>query len=22
MLHDRITYTSVNGVWTINRLAP
>lgn len=21
-LHDRITYTSVNGVWTINRLAP
>ena len=21
-LHDRITYTNVNGVWTINRLAP
>lgn len=21
-LHDRITYTSVNGVWTTNRLAP
>jgi len=21
-LHDRITYTSINGVWTINRLAP
>lgn len=21
-LHDRITYTSVNGIWTINRLAP
>ena len=21
-LHDRITYTSVDGVWTINRLAP
>jgi len=21
-LHDRICYTSVNGVWTINRLAP
>jgi len=21
-LHDRITYTSVNGAWTINRLAP
>lgn len=21
-LHDRITYTGVNGVWTINRLAP
>jgi pyridoxamine 5'-phosphate oxidase len=21
-LHDRIAYTSVNGVWTINRLAP
>jgi pyridoxamine 5'-phosphate oxidase len=21
-LHDRITYTSLNGVWTINRLAP
>ncbi|MBB5623805.1 pyridoxamine 5'-phosphate oxidase [Pedobacter cryoconitis] len=21
-LHDRITYTSVNSVWTINRLAP
>jgi pyridoxamine 5'-phosphate oxidase len=21
-LHDRITYTSINGVWTISRLAP
>lgn len=21
-LHDRITYTNINGVWTINRLAP